>query len=102
MGCVGLGRSPPPRPLNCAGDDQVRAAILVDVTENERLKIRALRGKVYRTSGEIALAIAMVDVDPPALEGRDQVEVPVVIEIADNQGPTRHGGSRARLGERGV
>src|SRR5439155_323538 len=47
-------------------------------------------------------SIAVVNVDPPALEGRDQVEVTVLIEIADNQGPARHGGSRAGLGERSV
>ena len=44
----------------------------------------------------------MIDVNAPALEGRDQIEVPVPIEIADNQGPTRQGASRAGRGEGGV
>src|SRR5205807_408484 len=89
-------------PLNGSVDDEVQAAILVDVTESERLKLCARSGELYRASAEITLAIAMVDVDPPALEGRHQVELTVSIEIADDQGPTRHDSSRAAFGERNV
>src|SRR6267378_5007647 len=75
-------------------------AILIDVSQGQRLKLLARGGNSHGAPGEASPAISVIDVDPPALKRRDQVQVTVVIEIGDNQGPTRHDRSRARLGKR--
>jgi len=72
-------------------DDKVEVAILVDVAECERVKLPRRRVKIHVAAGEASPAVAVVNVDPPALKRRDQVKVPVVIEIPDDEGPTWHG-----------
>ena len=58
--------------------------------------------KIHGTAGEAAPPIAVIDVDPPALKRRHQIEVTVVIEIPHDEGTTRHRLSGSNLGKRRV
>src|SRR5437879_11352078 len=86
-------------PQTGAVDDQVDAAIVVDVPEGERLKGGARHGQGYGAAAEVSLPIAIVDVDPPALKRRHQVQVTVVIQVPDDQGASWHDRPRPGRGE---
>ena len=76
-------------------------AILVDVTQGERLKLPRRGVEIYRTPREATPPIAVIDVDR-ALKRRDDVQVTVVIEVPDNQRSTWHDPLRPRFRERRV
>src|SRR5215471_12916042 len=80
-------------------------AVVIDVGEGERKIDRVERSRwneVDMSTGKTSVPVAIVDVESPALKGGDNVHVPIVIEIPDDDGPARHGPSRSGSGQRGV
>src|SRR4029453_8261127 len=74
-------------------------ATLVNLPQGKRFKLPRRGIKFHWTSLEASPAIAVINVDSPALEGRDDAQMTVAIELPYNDGPTRHAGSRSPLGK---
>lgn len=71
-------------------DDNIRVAVLVHISKDKRLCRVLWQSKRCRPAGEGSAAIAMIDVDSPALKGRDQVHVAVIIQVPDGQCAAGH------------
>src|SRR2546425_389674 len=78
--------------------DQRPAAFPVAPEPEEAAAVLRVAGQ--RAPGEGSMAITVVDVRPPTLEGRHQVGVAVLIQIHDEEVSTRERRSWSGLGKR--
>src|SRR5262245_2771340 len=77
-----------------AVDDQIWMTIVIHVPQGERDTNRVKRPRrdeVRQTSGKASLPLAVVDVQSPAVERGDHVQVTVVIEIPEHEVSAGHG-----------
>src|SRR5207253_6116158 len=72
----------------------IQMAIVVHIADGQRLGCVLRRPERRRAAGEAPAPVAVIDVDSPSLEGGNQVEMTVVIQVSDNQVAPRHGLAR--------
>src|SRR5262245_31070740 len=79
--------------------------VVIHVREGKREVDRVERTRweeVDRAAGEASAPVAVVDVESPPLEGRDDVHVTIVIEVSHDDGATRDGPPRSWSGQCGM